>query len=81
MEEYLDNLLSYYKITNNKTKKDINNLLLKSKDGNLSQKEVDRLKRYNFRYKMIIEANHINTQSRLNKLYRKPLTHPNSDKL
>lgn len=79
MQEYLNNLLEYYKIAPSKTKKDINTLLLKCKDGNLSQKEVDRLKRYNFRYKMIIEANHANTTSRLNRLYRKPLTHPNSD--
>lgn len=81
MQEYLNNILQYYKIAPSKTKKDINTLLIKSKDGNLSQKEVDRLKRYSFRYKMIIEANHINTTSRLNRLYRKPLTSPNSDML
>lgn len=81
MQEYINNIIQYYNIATSKTKKDINTLLLKCKDGNLSQKEVDRLKRYSFRYKMIIEANHINSQSRLNKLYRKPLTHPNSDNL
>lgn len=81
MQEYLNNILEYYKIAPSKTKKDINTLLIKGKDGNLSQKEVDRLKRYSFRYKMIIEANHINTTSRLNRLYRKPLTSPNSDML
>lgn len=79
MQEYLNNLLEYYKIAPSKTKKDINTLLLKSKDGDLSPKEVARLKKYNFRYKMIIEANHINSQSRLNKLYRQSLTTPNSN--
>jgi hypothetical protein len=81
MNKYLNNVLEYYKIASSKTKKDINTLLLKCKDGNLSQKEVDRLKRYSFRYKMIIEANHINTMSRLNKLERKSLTTPNSNKI
>lgn len=79
MQEYINNIIQYYNIAPSKTKKDINTLLLKCKDGNLSQKEVDRLKRYSFRYKMIIEANHINSQSRLNRLYRKPLTSSNSD--
>ena len=73
----IDLLIKYYNITNNKTKEDINQLLIKSDKGiALSQKEIDRLNKYCFRYKMIIENVSINTDTRLNKLTRKPLTTP-----
>jgi hypothetical protein len=73
----IDLLIKYYSITNNKTKEDINQLLIKSDKGiALSEKEIDRLNKYCFRYKMIIENVSINTNTRLNKLTRKPLTTP-----
>jgi hypothetical protein len=73
----IDLLIKYYSITNNKTKEDINQLLIKSDKGiALSEKEIDRLNKYCFRYKMIIENVSINTDTRLNKLTRKPLTTP-----
>jgi hypothetical protein len=80
IDKYITNLIKYYNIASKKVQLDINKLLTKyNKDGKLSQKELTRLKKYNFRYKMIIESNHINTQSRLNKLTRSPLTTPNSN--
>ena len=73
-------LIKYYNIANNKTKKDINKLLLKSNNGiQLTQKELHRIKKYIFRYKMIIQSVSINTDSRLNKLTRKSLTTPSKD--
>jgi predicted oxidoreductase len=73
-------LIKYYNLTNNKTKDDINQLLLKSNKGiALTQKELDRIKKYIFRYKMIMESVSINTDTRLNKLTRKPLTIPSKD--
>jgi len=73
-------LIKYYDIASNKIKDDINQLLLKSNKGiALTQKELDRIKKYIFRYKMIKESVSINTDSRLNKLTRKPLTIPSKD--
>lgn len=73
-------LIKYYNIANTKTKDDINQLLIKSNKGiTLTQKELDRIKKYIFRYKMIIESISINTDSRLNKIIRKPLTIPSKD--
>lgn len=73
-------LIKYYNISNTKTKDDINQLLIKSNKGiTLTQKELDRIKKYIFRYKMIIESISINTDSRLNKIIRKPLTIPSKD--
>lgn len=73
-------LIKYYDIASNKIKYDINQLLLKSNKGiTLTQKELDRIKKYIFRYKMIKESVSINTDSRLNKLTRKPLTIPSKD--
>jgi len=73
-------LIKYYDIASNKIKDDINQLLLKSNKGiTLTQKELDRIKKYIFRYKMIKESVSINTDSRLNKLTRKPLTIPSKD--
>jgi len=73
-------LIKYYDIASNKIKDDINQLLLKSNKGiALTQKELDRIKKYIFRYKMIKESVSINTDTRLNKLTRKPLTIPSKD--
>ena len=73
-------LIKYYNIANTKTKDDINQLLIKSNKGiTLTQKELDRIKKYIFRYKMIVESISINTNSRLNKIIRKPLTIPSKD--
>ena len=73
-------LIKYYDIASNKIKDDINQLLLKSNKGiTLTQKELDRIKKYIFRYKMIKESVSINTDSRLNKLTRKPLTISSKD--
>jgi len=73
-------LIKYYDISSNKIKDDINQLLLKSNKGiALTQKELDRIKKYIFRYKMIKESISINTDTRLNKLTRKPLTIPSKD--
>ena len=73
-------LIKYYDIASNKIKYDINQLLLKSNKGiTLTQKELDRIKKYIFRYKMIVESISINTNSRLNKIIRKPLTIPSKD--
>lgn len=80
IDKYIDNLTNYYNIATKKVQVDINKLLLKyNETGKLSQKELTRLKKYSFRYKMIMEANHINTMSRLHRLARSPLTIPNSD--
>lgn len=76
----IDLLIKYYNIANIKTKDDINQILIKSNKGiTLTQKELDRIKKYIFRYKMIIESISINTDSRLNKIIRKPLTIPSKD--
>ena len=72
----IDNVISYYQITSKKVRKDINKLLLKlNKTNKLTEKENSRLKQYSFRYKMITQANAVNTDSRLNKLHRTSLTH------
>lgn len=70
----VDNIIKYYKIASKKVQKDINRLLLKSKDK-LTNKELSRIKQYSFRYRMITQANAINTDSRLDKLHRTSLTH------
>ena len=44
----------------------------------LSQKEYNRLKQYIFKYKMYINSNSINVDSRRNKLYRNNLTYHNN---
>jgi hypothetical protein len=73
-------LIKYYNLASNKNKIDINTILTKSNKGiALSQKEIDRLKKYIFRYKMIINSISNNTDSRLNKLTRKPITIPSKD--
>jgi predicted Zn-dependent peptidase len=80
ISNHLDNLIKYYDISSNKVKKDINKILLKiHKEKPLTQKEVERIKQYSFRYRMIIESNHTNTTARLDRIYRKPLTSPNND--
>jgi len=80
IDKYIVNLVKYYDVATKKVQLDIKKLLLKyNETGKLSQKELTRIKKYNFRYKMIMEANHINTMSRLHKLARSPLTTPNSD--
>lgn len=72
----VDNTIKYYDIASKKVQVDINRLLLKLNTTNkLTAKELDRIKQYSFRYKMIIQANAINTDSRLNKLHRTSLTH------
>ena len=72
----ITNIIKYYDISNDTTKQDINKLLNKS---NPTASEINRLKRYSFRYKMIMQHISDNTDARLNKLYRKPLTSPNKD--
>lgn len=72
----ITNIIKYYDISNDTTKQDINKLLNKS---NPTTSEINRLKRYSFRYKMIMQHISDNTDARLNKLYRKPLTSPNKD--
>lgn len=73
----VSNINKYYNIANNKVKKDITTLF--SKSESLTQKEMKRLKKYSFRYKMILQHIADNTDARLNKLTRKPLTIPNKD--
>ncbi len=70
------NITKYYNLATKKVQLDINKLLKKDK---LTSKQFKRLKTYSFRYKMIIQHISDNTDARLNKLYRKPLTVPNND--
>jgi len=80
IDKYLDDVLKYYEISSNKTKVAINKLLHQINTSNSpTEKQIESLKKYAFRYRMINEANKLNTDSRLNKLYRKPLTSPNSN--
>ncbi len=73
----VSNINKYYNLANAKVKKDITTLF--SKSESLTQKEMKRLKKYSFRYKMILQHIADNTDARLNKLTRKPLTIPNKD--
>ena len=79
----ISNIVQYYKVSNKKIQLDINKLLSKCSEfpytANLTSKEFDRLKLYSFRYKMIMQHISDNTDSRLNKIYRKSLTTPNKD--
>lgn len=80
IDKYLDDVIEYYKLSSNKTKTAINKLLHQMNTSDSpTEKQIESLKKYAFRYRMINEANKINTDSRLNKLYRKPLTSPNND--
>ncbi len=79
INKYLNNTIKYFSIATPKEQDDINKILHNINNNILHQKEVNRLVKYAKRYKVLIEANAINTQSRLNKLYRKPITIPNSD--
>jgi len=73
----ISNINKYYTLANHKVKKDITKLF--SKSESLTQKEMKRLKQYSFRYKMVMQHIADNTDARLNKLTRKPLTIPNKD--
>ena len=79
INKYLDNAIKYFSIATSKEQDDINNILHNINNNILHQKEVNRLVKYSKRYKVITVANAMNTTSRLNKLYRKPLTIDNSD--
>ena len=80
IDKYLDDVIKYYELSSNKTKTAINKLLHQINTSDQpTEKQLASLKKYAFRYRMINEANKINTDSRLNKLFRKPLTSPNND--
>ena len=72
----ITNIINYYNISSNTIKKDINKLLSKPKH---TTKDIQRLKKYAFRYKMHIQHISDNTDSRLSKPIRKSLTTPNKD--
>ena len=72
----ITNIINYYNISSNKIKKDINNLLNKRKH---TTKDLQRLKKYAFRYRMHIQHVSDNTDSRLSKPHRRNLTIPNKD--
>ena len=80
LDKYLDDVIKYYELSSNKTKTAINKLLHQINTSDQpTEKQIESLKKYAFRYRMINEANKLNTDSRLNKLHRKPLTSPNND--
>ena len=72
----ITNIINYYNISSNTIKKDINKLLNKTQH---TTKDIQRLKKYAFRYKMHIQHISDNTDSRLSKPLRKSLTTPNKD--
>ena len=74
----INNVIRYYELATQKVKLDINKLLNKSNES-LTSKELDRLKLYSFRYKMVIQHVSDNTDSRLDKPHRRSLTTPNKD--
>ena len=64
----LNNLLKYYNsFATAKQKKEINTILNKPEHISI---DIKRLKQYLFKYKCYIEANSINVDSRMNRLYR-----------
>ena len=79
IDKYLDDAIKYYQLGSNKEREDINNILHQINTNTVDTKQAKRLAKYAKRYKVLIEANHINSQSRLNKLIRKSVTTPNSD--
>ena len=60
----ITNIINYYNISSNTIKNDINKLLNKT---NHTNKDIQRLKKYAFRYKMNIQHISDNTDSRLSK--------------
>ena len=72
----ISNIIKYYEISSNTIKKDINTLLNKT---NHTTKDIARLKKYAFRYKMNIQHISDNTDSRLAKPHRRNLTIPSKD--
>ncbi len=79
IDKYLDDAIKYYQLGSSKERQDINQILHQINTNTIDTKQAKRLERYAKRYKVLIEANHINSQSRLNKLKRSPLTSPNSN--
>lgn len=79
VDKYLDDAIKYYQLGSSKERQDINKILHQINTNTITTKQAKRLERYAKRYKVLIEANHINSQSRLNKLKRSPLTSPNQD--
>lgn len=79
IDKYLDDAIKYYQLGSSKERQDINNILHQINTNTIDTKQAKRLEKYAKRYKVLIEANHINSQSRLNKLIRKSVTTPNLD--
>ena len=79
VEKYLDDAIKYYALASYKERQSINKLLHQINTNKYTDKQAERLRTFARRYKVLTEANHINSQSRLNKLFRKPLTSPNDD--
>lgn len=79
IDKYLNDAIKYYQLGSSKERQDINTILHQINTTTIDIKQANRLTKYAKRYKVLIEANHINSQSRLNKLYRKPLTSSNLD--
>ena len=79
VDKYLDDAIKYYQLGSSKERQDINQIMHQINTNTIDTKQIKRLERYAKRYKVLIEANHINSQSRLNKLKRSPLTSPNSN--
>ena len=79
IDKYLDDAIKYYQLGSSKERQDINQIMHQINTNTIDTKQAKRLERYAKRYKVLIEANHINSQSRLNKLKRSPLTSPNSN--
>ena len=67
-------LIKYIPFATSKQKLDIKALANKEF---LSEKEYKRIQAYIFKYKMYMQSNTINVNSRLNKLKRTPLTYQN----
>lgn len=79
IDKYLECAIKYYQLGSSKERQDINKILHSINTNTITIKQAKRLEKYSKRYKVLIEANHINSQSRLNKLKRSPLTSPNQD--
>ena len=79
VDKYLEDAIKYYNLGSTKERQDINKILHQINTNTIDTKQAKRLERYAKRYKVLIEANHLNSQSRLNKLKRSPLTSPNQD--
>ncbi len=70
----LKDVIKYYSLATPKEKLDINKILTKAKDEELSEAENNRLNKYAFKSRMYFYSNSANVDSRRNKIIRGSVT-------